>query len=258
MVALEISRNELHRETDIKSIKQFAELLTDTSETSWRDKIFQIGRELGYGHTMLAILPSHDAKPEPRAAYVQTNYSSAWQKKYEDEKMGYFDPKVAHAMTKSIPLILTPDVFATLKQKEMYEEACAYGLRSGITLPMHGPTGELGMICFASDLEPDDQLEQEIMQDIPKLSYLRDFICESSQRFTKWEAQNNHIELTQKELECLKWSATGKSAWDIGQIMNLGEAGVNKHFANIRRKFGTTTRCHAIVKAIRMGLISPF
>ena len=63
------------------------------------------------------------------------------------------------------------------------------------------------------------------------------------------------ITLTKREKEVLQWSAAGKSSWEIGQIFNCTEAGVNYHFCNIRRKFGVSSRWTAVVKALAQGLI---
>ncbi|WP_241668541.1 LuxR family transcriptional regulator [Pseudomonas sp. Sample_22] len=63
------------------------------------------------------------------------------------------------------------------------------------------------------------------------------------------------ITLTSRETEVLQWSAAGKSSWEISQIVNCSEAGVNYHFCNIRRKFGVSSRWTAVVKALEQGLI---
>ncbi|VVO00938.1 helix-turn-helix transcriptional regulator [Pseudomonas fluorescens] len=63
------------------------------------------------------------------------------------------------------------------------------------------------------------------------------------------------ITLTTREREVLQWSAAGKSSWEIGQIVECTEAGVNYHFCNIRRKFGVSSRWSAVVKALEQGLI---
>jgi len=242
----------------VKSIEQFAGLLSYSCVDAWRDRIFQLGNALGYERTMLAIIPSRSSAAEAGAAFLQSNYSSKWRSKYDDEKMAYVDPTVSHCATKCIPLIWTPEVFAARKQKEMYEEACGHGLRSGVTLPVHGAKGELGMLCFVSDINPDRKFQRDIVRNIPELACLRDFICETSARFmSATNCADPSVPLTARELECLKWSVTGKSSWDIGQILNCTESGVNFHFKNIRRKFGTSTRRQALVKAIGLGIISP-
>lgn len=242
----------------MKSIEQFASLLSYSNIDVWRNRVFQLGNELGYGHTMLAIIPSRSSSTEAGAAFLQSNYSSKWRSKYDEEKMAYVDPTVSHCATKCIPLVWTPDIFAAPKQKEMYEEASGHGLRSGVTLPIHGANGELGMLCFASDIKPDHKFSIDIIHNIPELACLRDFISETSLQFRyASNRENQPIPLTPRELECLKWSVTGKSSWDIGQILNCSEAVVNFHFKNIRSKFGTSTRRQALVKAISLGIISP-
>jgi len=242
----------------VKSIEKFADLTNYTTIEGWRDRIFSLGKDLGYERTLLAILPDHNTPMEAGNAFFHSNYSPTWRKKYDDEKMGYIDPVVSHCIEKSTPLIWSPDIFASRKQKELYEEACSYTIRSGVTLPIHGCGGELGILCFVSDTNPDKRARKDILYSIPELSCFRDFIFETSRQFIKPAmAPNETVELTRRELECLKWSASGKSSWDIAQILRCSEATVNFHFANIRRKFGTTTRRHAEAKAIRMGIINP-
>lgn len=242
----------------MKSIERFAELMSYTSVETWRDRIFQIGNDLGYERALLAIVPNRNTPIEVEFAFLHHTYSPKWLNKYDDEKMGHVDPVVSHCATKSIPLIWSPDIFSACKQKEMYEEACSHGLRSGVTLPIHGANGELGVLCFVADTKPDKSFERESIRNIPELSCFRDFIFETSARFMKHPAQvEQTVTLTPRELECLKWSATGKSSWDTGQILHCTEAAVNFHFTNIRRKFNTSSRRQAVVKAIRMGIITP-
>ncbi len=240
------------------SIELFADLMGFDCIENWRDRIFQLGNELGYEKSLLAIFPDRNAPIEADFAFLHSNYSPKWRSKYDDEKMGHVDPTVSHCATKSIPLIWSPDIFAARRQKEMYEEACGHGLRSGVTLPIHGANGEMGVLCFVADTRPDKVFEREAIRNIPELSCLRDFIFETSIQFMKQPLVGERpVTLTPRELECIKWCATGKSSWDMGQILNCTESAVNFHFTNIRRKFRTSSRRQAVVKAIRMGIITP-
>ena len=242
----------------MKSITRFSELLACSTESSWRNKVFRLSQEMGYVRTMLAIKPNCDSKSESGKAFLQSNYPTEWRRKYDSHIMRYDDPIVAHCATKSTPLIWSPEVFAACKRKEMYEEACSNGLRVGITLPMHGSGGELGMLSLLSDLNPYKQSEEETFINLPELSYFRDFVCETAKRFMRRAAQTKRpVTLTKRELECLKLCGNGKSSWDIGQILKCSESGVNFHFKNIRIKFGVTSRHQALVKAIQLGLITP-
>ncbi|OPG68833.1 helix-turn-helix transcriptional regulator [Pseudomonas ogarae] len=85
-------------------------------------------------------------------------------------------------------------------------------------------------------------------------------INRSSSARSNFQSENSQppevVKLTRKETEVLQWSAAGKSSWEISQIINCSEAGVNYHFCNIRRKFGVNSRWTAVFKALELGLIN--
>ena len=233
-------------------------LLECTTENAWRDTVFNLGKNLGFDQTLLAIFPDREAPIEASFAFLHSNYSSNWRAKYDDESLGYVDPTVTHCLTKSTPLIWSPELFSTRRQQEMYEEACSYNLRSGITLPIHGPNGEVGILCFVSDTRAGKDFMHHAYDKMPEVSCLRDFIFESSAQFRRAPLiPGERPELTRCELECLKWSAVGKTSWETAKILLCTEATVNFHFSNIRRKMNVTTRRQAVVKAIRLGMIYP-
>ena len=240
----------------MKFIERFAELASCKSVEIWRDLIFRLGNELGYEQTLLAIFPDRNTPVEAEFAFLHSNYPLAWRNRYDAEKMGHTDPTVTHCASKSTPLIWSPEIFSAPKQKAMYEEACGHGLRSGVTLPIHGAKGELGILCFVTDIKPDKCFQRYANRSLPELSCFRDFVFETSLQFLKFSTQKEKsVPLTLRELECLKWGAEGKSSWEIGLILNCAEATVNFHFSNLRRKFSATSRQQAVAKAIRLGLI---
>lgn len=239
------------------SVDAFSQLLCCSSARAWQSLIFKLGSELGYERVMLALFPSRHTPLEAEYAFLLSNYPTAWRNKYDADKLWRIDPTVAHCTHKTVPLIWSPDLFSARPQRRLYEEACSHGLRFGVTLPMHGAKGELGMLCLATDKTPDKSSQREALRTIPELSCFRDFVLESSPPFVRLpEAPARPAAITQRELECLKWSATGKSSWEIGQILRCSEPTVNFHFSNVRRKFNVASRRQAVVKAIQMGLLS--
>lgn len=239
-------------------MERFAELLSSRSVEDWRNRIFRLGCDLGYKQTRLAILPDPKAPLEAEHAFQHSNYSPDWLNKYAAEKMHHIDPTFVHCISSSIPQIWSPAIFSSRKQKAMYEEACGHGVSSGVTLPIHGAKGELGIVCFASDTRPCRDFQRRVAYHIPTLTCFRDFIFESSLQFIRHSsATKKYVHITTRELECLKWGAMGKSSWEIGCLLNCSEATVNFHFSNIRRKFNTHSRHQAVVRAINLGLISP-
>jgi len=58
------------------------------------------------------------------------------------------------------------------------------------------------------------------------------------------------IRLSDRELECLSWSAAGKTAWETGVILGLSEWTVVYHIEKAKRKFGLTRKQEVIAHAI--------
>jgi len=244
-----------------KTTERFAELFNCESEETWRELIFKLGCDLGYTQTLLAIFPDRNSPIEARFAFLHSNYSSSWLNKYHTQKLGHLDPVATHCVAKSTPLVWSPAIFTAPKQKEMYEEACGHGLRSGVTLPIHGSNNEMGILSFVSDSKPNKRFLKAAHNTLPELSYFRDFVFETSLRFMKMQlplatSPSREVvpDITPSELECLKWCVVGKSSWDISQILHCSSSTVNYHFANLRRKFGVSSRQQVVVRAMRAGL----
>lgn len=63
--------------------------------------------------------------------------------------------------------------------------------------------------------------------------------------------------LTAREVACLERLGRGFSNGEISQDLNISEPTVALHLSNARRKLGALTREHALVLALRSGLIDP-
>jgi LuxR family transcriptional regulator, quorum-sensing system regulator BjaR1 len=61
--------------------------------------------------------------------------------------------------------------------------------------------------------------------------------------------------LTLREREVLIWVAQGKSAWEIGEILNISKRTVDAHTQSAAQKLGAITRTQTVVNAIQIGEI---
>jgi LuxR family quorum-sensing transcriptional regulator LasR len=236
-------------------LAELTQLLDSKSEDAWRENLFSLARRQGFDQVLYGVVGSHQAKLE--TAFVQSNYSSSWRERYDADRLHYVDPTVTHCLNSSLPIVWEAETFTGPRQRAFYEEACAYGIRSGVTFPIHGPHGEFGVVSFASDALPD---KNELGRQMPALALIRDYAFESSLKFINTGSAGNEAEkprLTRRELEVLRWVMVGKSSWEISKITSCSEATVNFHIANVRQKFGVSTRQQALVKAIRMGILTP-
>jgi len=61
--------------------------------------------------------------------------------------------------------------------------------------------------------------------------------------------------LTDREIEILRWLMEGKSSWDVGKILSISERTVKYHVNNICVKLNAVNRTHAVAKAILNNII---
>lgn len=225
---------------------------------AWRDQLFQFAANQGYSYATLAVFGSHDMPFELQSAYLHTNLPAEYLRTYDNQKFGEIDPVALHCMARSTPLVWSREAFAGERPLRLYRAMCSLGMHTGVAMPYHGPCGEFGMLCFAGTPDRGSALPQNALPNMAELAYFRDITMEVFSGFMRkgCAVTREDIEITSRELECLKWCAVGKSSWDIAHLMNCTEATVNYHFANIRRKFGASSRRMAVIKAIQLGFLS--
>ena len=61
--------------------------------------------------------------------------------------------------------------------------------------------------------------------------------------------------LSEREIDCLNWTAAGKTSAEIAEIMMLSEHTINHYLNRATKKLDTVNRTQAVAKALRIGLI---
>ena len=187
---------------------------------------------------------------------VFNTYPTDWKARYAE--MGYknLDPTLAEAARTTLPLRWDHLRNAREQSKPLrkfFEEASDFGISDGITLPIHGPSAGLATLNFSDPVSPDvcDVVWRERYSDLIVIgNFLHSRVLELAGAVAKLD-----IHLTQRERQVLLWTAEGKTAWEIGQILAISDQTVLFHLKNVMKKFGVYSKHHAVVLALRKGLI---
>lgn len=235
--------------------EKLASLLECPTPDLWQQQLFAIARDCGFSHILFGIVPSKAAAFD--TAFLKTNFPTEWRLTYEKDQLHMVDPTVSHCLGSMLPIAWNASSFSGNKQHEFYEQACGYGLCSGISLPIHGSSGEFGMMSFIA-ADTQHLATASNYQMLATLALIRDYAVASVERFTNADIiAAAKVKLTSRELECLKWIMSGKSSWEISRILCCSEATINFHVANLKKKFNVHTRQQAVVQAIKEKLIVP-
>jgi DNA-binding CsgD family transcriptional regulator len=117
-----------------------------------------------------------------------------------------------------------------------------------LKLPQH-----VGEAAFLGLTPPDASLANgEALQ--RQLRVLGSYFHEHILRLHGHESGQQML-LSARELDCLKWTAEGKTAWEASVILGITERTVRFHLNAAREKLQCTTTAQAIAKAVKENMI---
>jgi DNA-binding CsgD family transcriptional regulator len=207
--------------------------------------------EVAYGALTYTESVCLTERPPPAVA---VNFPAQWCDRYFERKYHVMDPVVIRTPTLSGPFLWDqlPDRYQLHPGEQLVlKESREAGLKHGISVPLFGPWGQVSVVSFASQFDDADPLHQ--MSHLNALAW--QFHIAFKEMAPSAESCRPKVQLSRREGDCLRWTAEGKSSWDIGMILNISENTVNFHIKNAMRKLGTTSRTVAVVSAIRLNLI---
>ncbi|SDI62422.1 LuxR family transcriptional regulator [Paraburkholderia phenazinium] len=179
---------------------------------------------------------------------LQSDYPDAWEDRYVSSNYFAVDPTVRHSLTQSMPLVWQAD--GQTQNLEFWEEAAHHGLRYGWSMPTIARNGPVGLVSMVRSGEPIDPLE--LVSKEYRMLWLVNAVSGAMQADF---AARYAVELTSREREALRWSASGKTYVEIGMIMSVDERTVKFHLVNTMRKLNAMNKTEAAVKAAMLGLL---
>lgn len=168
---------------------------------------------------------------------------------------GKKDPVMQHCKTRSVPIAWDQSTYVRAERAELWEHQAQHGYRCGVTVAMHLPAGR----HFVLGLDRRQDLPKDPRKVDAILAELLMFAVHAHEATTRIVALESpavpDASLTRRELETLRWTLDGKTAWEIGRILSIAEDTVARHAYNATQKLGCANKHHAAVKALRLGMI---
>jgi len=188
-----------------------------------------------------------------------TTFPSEWRGRYNKQNYHQIDPIYRHCRSS----IASMEWRHTAKcrdlapiQRQLFYEAHDFGLSDGLAIPLHGPRGGFAVVSLSgNELKTKFKRVVQTRRHTAHLMAIH-FHAVFERMLQLDDTNTKRVELTERETECMKWSALGKSSWEISRILSLSERTVNFHMGNAIRKLDVSNRTHAVAKSIYYRLIS--
>lgn len=228
-------------------------LLACNTPEELRRAVGEYAKRLGFHSWVYAANPNGQ-RAQP---YILSAYPAAWLERYFEKGYIGIDPVVTHCREHATPLVWNADgPVGNVGQNHpaFFNDAADFGLKVGISAPVHGLGCQWGLLSVAGSEEKTDRRTQ--LYQLANVQLLATFTHEAGHRFATTPQTVVTIHLTARELECLRWAAEGKTGWEIGRLLGISERTVVFHVENAAHKLGVFGRRQAVARAIALHLIT--
>jgi DNA-binding CsgD family transcriptional regulator len=192
---------------------------------------------------------------EPEFISVE-NTPAAYRESIVDRDRGRRDPVSQHCKTHGVPIVWDQSTYVDAGAGDLWEHQARFGYGHGISLALHMAEGR----HFWVGVDRDQPLPACVAEITRMTSALQLFVVcaqEAAIRvlFPEARQESGNCSLTPRELECLRWTMEGKTAWELGRILGIAEQTAVRHVFNASKKLGCVNKHQAVVKALRLKLI---
>lgn len=210
----------------------------------------------GYDTFVLGYLPRSAQQTLQDCATI-SGWPEEWARRYQANGHIRVDPILRHMRGVIDPFLWQEavDAAASPAGRVVIDEARAFRLHEGFCVPFHQIDGSEGGISFGGEqvrLSYEARAALHLVA-IYALSTVRALVRQPA---APAEKAAGAAALTAREIECLKWSAAGKTAWEISVILSISRRTVEHHLASAGQKLQTVGRVQCVVEALRRGIIT--
>jgi LuxR family quorum sensing-dependent transcriptional regulator len=223
-----------------------------TSIEAVSKELRRAGAALGFENFCISGLPSPREKLDPYL--LLSGWPDEWIDRYAHRGYVHLDPVIARIRQTTMPFAWSeaPVDRDDPAAAQVMNEATEFGLVNGLAVPIYTHHGFQAIVTFGArrmSLDSDARTGLHLIA-IYAHSQARDWMIRDS-----CDSASPPPRLSQREIDCLRWAASGKSAWDIAVILGLSQRTIESYLANAALKLGAVNRVQSVAEAIRRKII---
>ena len=197
---------------------------------------------------MVLNVPGTSTSQLARSSII-TNLAADFTIQYDKHFMLESSSIVKHLRQTTVPFSYNVDDRHYTGDTAIADLARQFHVPRGSYFPTHDRLGNRAAVGIFGERPNFDMQEMIELQMISIHVYDRMAIIKSADDQPR-EA------LSDRELDCLNWTAAGKTSVEIAEIIGLSEHTVNHYLNRATKKLDTVNRTQAVAKALRTGLIT--
>jgi DNA-binding CsgD family transcriptional regulator len=231
----------------------YLSVLESRSRDEFLGQVVRFTRRLGFDTVSATTVIDHFLG---ESEFITVDNTPAnYREVFEDVGLGRQDPVMQHCKNQSVPIIWNRDTYLGVGQADQWDEQARFGYHTGIAMALHLPEGRHFFLGVDRDKSlPSDR--SELTRLVADLQLFAVHAQEAALRIMLPETHDPEApSLTPREVESLRWTMDGKTAWEVGNILGISERTAVLHVNNAMHKLGCVNKHQAVLKALRLGLI---
>jgi LuxR family quorum sensing-dependent transcriptional regulator len=225
------------------------------NEAAIAHELHKAGDSFGYDNFFMTGLPTRlDERLEAYA--LVSGWPDEWLSRYAGNGYVHMDPVIRKIRVSTMPFMWDEAPYARDDHggARVMNESPSFGLVAGMTVPIHTLRGVTAGVCFSSRHRLSwDSETRAALHVVAIYAHAR------AVELLTTEANLPELpraRLSAREVECLRWTAVGKTTWEISVILKLSEHTVTDYLQSAAAKLNAVNRTQAVAEAIRQRHIT--
>lgn len=200
----------------------------------------------GFHAFIMAGLPVADTKLQDHV--LANGWPSGWSELYVREQWDRYDPVPRHCFRTVEPFEWSEapfDAEAEPMAQAVMHRALDFRMTKGFCVPIHYGDGFGAAVSIGGE-RPDFGGGAK-----PAIHLMALYAHHKIRSLLLPPRAQRAQVLTNREREVLRWTAVGKTSWEIGSILAISERTANAHISSAARKLNAVNRTATVVAALR-------
>ena len=235
--------------------RKFLDVLHAASVKDFSRQLVDFAQGLGFETVGIAVITEHS--PSLFEFQSISNTPEGYRKAFEHGPSGRLDAVNQHCKVSSTPIVWNRQTYASPAQRELWEFQADFGYRSGIACALHLGRGRHYMFGANWSHARSEQVAnyRTIFEDFLIFGAHSQAAAFDLSTPTP-PCSQDFRRLSKSELEALRWTVDGLTNWEIGRKMALSSYDVALRLHRAMKKLDCGTKYEAVLKGIKLGLIS--
>jgi DNA-binding CsgD family transcriptional regulator len=237
------------------NLQRYEQVSQAADFASFRQGLIDFAHDMDFG-LIAGVLAFEHRGPGAKTEYVTiSNTPTAFLEAFNDAANAKRDPVHRHVMSNAAPLIYDQKLYVNAGAGDLWEMQAPFGYRTGLAVSVHMPGYRRFLLGVDREKAlPKDPLKLNRM--IADLQLLAVHAQDAAARLLiSSKGGDGKPKLTPRQIEILKLTMEGKSAWVVGNILGISENTVNYHMKQVFKELDVSNKPHAVLKAMELGLL---